>query len=109
MNSPNILIIIVVIIILFIYWLNRKKINKNKEKMKGFDLIVKFDSIKYEQIKDNPKFYKITSWTKYGKYGFRGFSPMNKDELEIYIIENLNLNKDDFSVIKANPGLYLPS
>lgn len=108
MENQNILIIIVVLIILFVYWLNRKKINRSVEKKKSYDLIVKFDSVHYEKIKDNPQFYKITTWTKYGKRSFRGFSPFNKDELEIYIIENFDLNKDDFSVIKANPGLYIP-
>lgn len=109
MENQNILIIIVVLIILFVYWLNRKKINKSKEKNKSFDLIVRFDSVIYEKMKDNPKFNEITTWTKYGKNSFRGFSPMNKNELEIFIIENFNLNEEDFSVIKANPGLYIPS
>lgn len=109
MEKQNILIIIVVLVILFVYWLNRKKLNRNKEKKKSFDLIIRVGSNKYEKIKVNPKFYEITTWTKYGEYGFRGFSPMNKDELENYMINNFNLNKDDFSVINANPGLYIPS
>lgn len=109
MEKQNVLIIIVVLIILFIYWLNKKKINRNKKMEKSFDLIIKLDPIKFEEIRVNSKFYEITTWTKYGKYSFRGFSPMNEYELENYMIDNFNLNKNDFSIIKANPGLYIPS
>lgn len=103
----EVLMLMVTVVILSLYFIFGKK--TKDEKRMTYDLVVRFDELNYFDIHEIECFKEIASWTKYGKYGFRGFSKLNKEELEQYIINNLNISKDKFKVIKANPGLYLPS
>lgn len=103
------LIFVTTLIILSLYWFNRGKLKKKKQNKKGYDLIVKFNHDSYIDITKNSNLSKLAVWNKYGEYSFRGFSSINKLELEKCILEEFNLNEEDFTVMKGNPGLYIPS
>lgn len=101
------LMLIAVCIILGLYFIFRKK-DANSKEMK-YDLVIRFNENSYSDIRKMNEFKEIASWTKYGKFGFRGFSKLNKEDLEKYITSTLNMSSGDFTVTKANIGLYLPS
>lgn len=109
MKYQTLITICVVLIILGIYFLNREKLKKLSNNAQTFDLIIQFDSSHYIEISKKDCFQQLADWYKYGKYSFRGFCTLNKEELEIFIINNLKLNKENFKVIKGNPSLYIPS
>lgn len=101
------LMLVTVCLILVLYFVFRKKDAKTRE-MK-YDLIIRFNESSYCNIRIINEFNNIASWSKYGTYGFRGFSKLNKEDLEQYIINTLNISSNEFKVLKANSGLYLPS
>lgn len=109
MKYQTLITICAVVMILGIYYLNRKKLKKLQNNVQTYDLIIQFNASHYIDIKKMSAFQTLADWSKYGQYGFRGFCTLNKEELENFIIDNLKLDKDNFKVIKGNPGLYMPS
>lgn len=105
----EILMFIVVVIVLIAYFMTRKTTKKFNNQSMSYDLVIKFDESSYCDIRKLDSFSTIASWTKYGSYGFRGFSKLNKEELVEYISKTLRLSDEAFQVISANPGLYIPS
>lgn len=106
--SQVILTLLFIGLLVVLYIWNGKKTSEVHTVM-SYDLIVKFNDSCYRDIRRIDSFEEIALWTRYGEYGFRGFSKLKKEELEQFIIETLDLSKDNFKVINANPGLFLPS
>lgn len=111
METNIYLIIIIIVIIVLVYVLLKRNIllEKNTNKIKTYDLVIYFKKDKYVDIRKINEFKEIASWNAYSKYGFRGFSKLSKEELELFVKENLHLESDDFDIVKGNPELYLPS
>ena len=81
---------------------------KQNNKMR-YDLIVKVNIDKYVNLRNSNEFMELADWKKFGTSGFRGFCLLNKEEIEKFIIETLGLESNDFQVMKANIGLYIPN
>ena len=81
---------------------------KQNNKMR-YDLIVKVDSDCFENLRNSNEFMELADWKKFGTSSFRGFCLLDKEETEKFVIEKLGLKSNEFQVVKANIGLYLPS
>lgn len=100
--------LIVVIVVIVLYLKNRKKRKEYNNKSKTYNLIIQFHDDSYIVIRNHQEFKKIASWSKYGKYSFRGQCSINKEVLEQLIEDTLGISKELFSVISST-GMYIPS
>lgn len=108
MYGEMFLTLIFVGIIMAIYLNNRKKIIAENNKTMTYDLIIRFNNDNYVDIRKIKSFKDIAGWVRYGEYGFRGYSVLNKDLLEEFVVETLNISKDSFKIISPTQ-LYIPS
>ena len=106
--EANIYLVIVVIFVVLIYVFLRKKSVINKNSYTEYDLIIDFKEDKYVDIRKIKEFRAIGDWHEYSSHGFRGVCKLPKEELVIFIQKKLQLEHDDFKVIRGNPGLYVP-
>lgn len=111
MKYQTVIIICVTLFILILYWVIKNNFKKTSKslKEKRYDLIIQFNSDSYIDIRKVDILNNLAQWSQYGKYGFRGFCILNKEDTEKFLVDNINIDKEKFKVIKANPGLYLPS
>ena len=79
MYGEMFLTLIFVGIIMAIYLNNRKKIIAENNKTMTYDLIIRFNNDNYVDIRKIKSFKDIAGWVRYGEYGFRGHSILNKD------------------------------
>ena len=82
MYGEMLLTLIFLAIIMAIYLNNRKKMIAENNKTMTYDLIIKFNNDNYVDIRKIKYFKDIAGWVRYGEYGFRGNSVLNKDLLE---------------------------
>ena len=81
---------------------------KYQNNKKRYDLIIKFNSETYIDLRCSDIFKELADWKKYGTLGFRGFCSLSKEEIEKLIIEKVGLNHKDFQVLSTT-RLYVPS
>lgn len=81
---------------------------KYQNNKKRYDLIIKFKSESYIDLRCSDIFKELAEWKNYGILGFRGFSSLNKEEIEKILIDKVGLNPKDFQVISTT-RLYVPS
>ena len=108
MYGEMLLTLIFLAIIMAIYLNNRKNMIAENNKTMTYDLIIKFNNDNYVDIRKIEYFKDIAGWVRYGEYGFRGNSVLNKDLLEEFVVETLNISKDSFRVISPTQ-FYIPS
>lgn len=73
--------------------------------MKTYDLIILFDKKSFVNIKEDEYINSLANWSKYGKYGFRGFCQLSKDEMENIIFSTFHLSTKCFSILTPS-SLY---
>lgn len=49
---------------------------------------------------------QMGQWKRYGKKTVRGWSSLSKEDIKLFVIDQLNLNEDDFDVINANNDMF---
>lgn len=45
-------------------------------------------------------------WRHYGEKKVRGWSSLSKEKIQLFLIENLHLEENEFEVTNANHGLF---
>ena len=79
-----------------------------QSKTKRYDLIIRFNSESYIDLRNIVELKELADWKKYGTVSFRGLCSLDKDDLEKIISEKLSLDSENFQIIKTS-GLYVPN
>lgn len=108
MSQQTIITLVFIGLLISLYIINGRKVKEYDESVKRYDLIIKFNESCYRDIRNIKLFSDIASWSKYGDYGFRGMSLLNKEEVEQLLQQQFNINKENYHVICAT-DLYMPS
>lgn len=72
--------------------------------MEGMDKIDYLVIFKHErpEINNYINLKKAGNWIKYGDTGYRIVCTLPKDKFENFIIEELNITKDDFQIMRTS-------
>ena len=70
------------------------------EGIENIDYIVVFKNGRLE-IKNNPNLIKLGQWKKYGDNAYKILCPLQKENFEKIIIDELGVKKEDFQLIRT--------
>lgn len=71
------------------------------EGIENVDYIIVFENGRLE-IKDNQNLLKLGQWQEYGDNGYRILCPLSKENFEKIIIEELEIKKEDFHLVRTS-------
>lgn len=71
------------------------------EGIENIDYIIVFKNGRLE-IKNNPNLISLGQWKEYGNNGYRILCPLSKENFEKIIINELDVKKEDFQLVRAS-------